>query len=337
MKTLLIAIAFTAALEAHLAAQQAPQVENAKLESRAFAGALAAQLSGFGAGPFWTAWQEPIIAGRHGDMCWNQGNGNRADNDGHAVGAPVRLEGPAAVVVLVRMENAQISQLRVASPDCRFDAGGLPFYWINGVPAGESIAWLRAQVAGNHADEAILAVAMHSGQAADRALDELIAPSEPERVREKTTFWIGTTRGAQGVDVLKRVLANDTSEKVREQVVFALSQSGQPAGMAAVLDAARNDKDPRIRSRALFWAAQKAASQQARDTINRAIENDPERSVKEQAVFALSQLPGDQGVPLLINVAKNNPDPAVRKKAFFWLGQSKDPRAVEFFAQVLKP
>jgi HEAT repeat protein len=54
-------------------------------------------------------------------------------------------------------------------------------------------------------------------------------------------------------------------------------------------------------------------------------------------VFALSQLPGDQGVPLLINVAKNNPDPAVRKKAFFWLGQSKDPRAVEFFAQVLKP
>jgi HEAT repeat protein len=107
--------------------------------------------------------------------------------------------------------------------------------------------------------------------------------------------------------------------------------------MAAVLDGARNDKDPRIRSRALFWVAQKAAGNQGQDAINGAIENDPERSVKEQAVFALSQLPGDQGVPLLINVAKNNPDPAVRKKAFFWLGQSKDPRAVEFFAQFLKP
>jgi len=41
-------------------------------------------------------------------------------------------------------------------------------------------------------------------------------------------------------------------------------------------------------------------------------------------------------VPLLINVAKNNPDPAVRKKAMFWLGQSKDPRALDFFTQVLK-
>lgn len=59
--------------------------------------------------------------------------------------------------------------------------------------------------------------------------------------------------------------------------------------------------------------------------------------MKEQAVFALSRLREDQGLPLLINVAKNNPDPAVRKKAFFWLGQSKDPRAVEFFAQVLQP
>jgi hypothetical protein len=332
MKTILIAIALTAALKA----QQPPQVENAKLESRSFSGTLPAQISSFGAGPFWTAWQEPIIPGRHGDMCWNQGNGNRSDSDGHAAGAPVRLEGPSAVVVLARMENAQVGQLRVGSPDCRFDAGGLPFYWINGVPAGESVNWLKAQTAGNHPDEAILAIAMHSGQAADRALDEMIAPNQPERVREKTAFWIGTTRGAPGVDVLKRMLANDTSEKVREQVVFALSQSGQPAGMAAVLDSARNDKDPRIRSRALFWAAQKA-SQQARDTINRAIENDPDRSVKEQAVFALSQLPGDQGVPLLINVAKNHPDPAVRKKAFFWLGQSKDSRAVEFFAQVLKP
>jgi HEAT repeat protein len=52
-------------------------------------------------------------------------------------------------------------------------------------------------------------------------------------------------------------------------------------------------------------------------------------------VFALKQLPENQGVPLLIEVAKSNPDPAVRKKAMFWLGQSTDPRALDFFAQVL--
>jgi HEAT repeat protein len=58
--------------------------------------------------------------------------------------------------------------------------------------------------------------------------------------------------------------------------------------------------------------------------------------VKKKAVFALSQLPKEEGVPLLINVARTNQNPAVRKQAMFWLGQSKDPRAIDFFTQVLK-
>jgi hypothetical protein len=328
MKTLTIALLTITGVWA-----QQPQVENAKFETRAFAGTLATQLSGFGSGPFWTAWSEPMIAGQHGDMCWT--NGNRFDE--HATGAPVRLEGQTAVVVLVRMENAQVDQIRVASPDCRFDGGGISFYWITGVAASESVNWLKAQVTGKRVDTAILAIALHSGAAADQALDELVSANQPDRVREKTAFWLGNSRGARGVDVLKRMLANDPSQKVREQVVFALSQSKEPAGMATLLDTAKNDKDGRVRSRALFWLAQKAANKQTRDAISNAVLNDPDRAVKEQAVFALKQLPEDQGVPLLIDVAKNNPDPAVRKKAMFWLGQSRDPRAVDFFAQVLKP
>ncbi len=57
--------------------------------------------------------------------------------------------------------------------------------------------------------------------------------------------------------------------------------------------------------------------------------------MKKRAVFALSQLPKDEGIPLLIKIAKTNRNPAVRKQAMFWLGQSKDPRALDFFAEVL--
>jgi HEAT repeat protein len=271
-------------------------------------------------------------------MCWSNGN----NQNERATGAPVRLEGQTSLVVLVRVENAQIDQIRIASFDCRFDGGGLPFYWITAVPAAESVNWLKAQVSGRQLESAILAIALHAGPAADQALDDLILPSQPEKVRERTAFWLGSSRGAHGVDVLKRMMASDPSQKVREQVVFALSQSKEPAGMAAVIDAAKNDRDAQVRGKALFWLAQKAASvvssnKQAQDTISNAVLNDPDRAVKEQAVFALQQLPADQGVPLLINVAKNNPDPAVRKKAMFWLGQSRDPRALEFFALVLKP
>jgi HEAT repeat protein len=89
-----------------------------------------------------------------------------------------------------------------------------------------------------------------------------------------------------------------------------------------------------VRSQALFWLAHKAG-QKAVGTITGAIENDPDTEVKKKAVFALSQLPKDEGVPKLIEVAKNNRNREVRKQAMFWLGQSNDPRALEFFEQVL--
>ncbi len=78
------------------------------------------------------------------------------------------------------------------------------------------------------------------------------------------------------------------------------------------------------------------AGQKVAAAITERIEQDPDTEVKKRAVFALSQMPKDEGVPLLINVARTNTNPAVRKQAMFWLGQSKDPRAVEFFAEILK-
>jgi HEAT repeat protein len=266
-------------------------------------------------------------------MCWSNGNNNE---DGHAMGAPVRLEGQTTLLMLVRVENSQVDQIRVSSLDCRFDGGGLPFYWFTGVSPEQSVAWLKTQVAEKNPDRAIMAIAMHSGPAADRALDELTASSQPARVRERTAFWLGNSRGAHGLDVLRRMIANDPDVRVREQVIFAISQSKDPSALPLLIEEARNDKTPQLRSKALFWLAQKAQNKQAADTISNAVLNDPDRAVKEQAVFALKQLPESEGVPLLINVAKSNPDPAVRKKAIFWLGQSKDPRAIDYFAQVLK-
>ena len=61
-----------------------------------------------------------------------------------------------------------------------------------------------------------------------------------------------------------------------------------------------------------------------------------EIEVKRRAVFALSQLPSAEGVPLLIDLARNHRIPEVRRQAMFWLGQSKDPRAIDFFEQILR-
>ena len=99
--------------------------------------------------------------------------------------------------------------------------------------------------------------------------------------------------------------------------------------------AARGNSDPDIRGEAIFWLGQKAGAK-ASAAITESIENDPETEVKKRAVFALSQLPKSEGVPLLIKVARTNANPAVRKQAMFWLAQSRDPRAIDFFAEILK-
>ena len=57
---------------------------------------------------------------------------------------------------------------------------------------------------------------------------------------------------------------------------------------------------------------------------------------ERQAVFALSQMPKDEGVPKMIEVARTNRNAEVRKQAMFWLGQSGDPRALEFFEDILR-
>jgi HEAT repeat protein len=315
---------------------QQPTIENAKLETRGVSGSIAAELSTLGQGPYWTGWSEPIIPGQHNDVCSWYRNGNSFDT-GRTPGTPVRLEGETALVVLVRVENGQPGEVKLSSPDCRLDAGGLPFYWLTGVSPAESIAWLESRIAPGRNGSPITMIALHRDAAADRALDALTADNQPVDTRRRAALALGTSRGPHGVARLKQMLASETVPEVRERVVLALSQSKEPAAMPLVAGAARNDKDARVRGQALMWLAQRASAQVSREAIRNAIANDPEFSVKQRAINALSQMPDGEGIPTLIDVAKTSKDPNLCKRAMRQLGQSRDPRALDFFAQVLKP
>lgn len=253
----------------------------------------------------------------------------------------VKLEGADRMVVLYRVADRKVDRVRVFSEDCRLDAGGRPVHWLEHVrPADsiallESLATIEADARGRITDGAITALALHGDPAADASLERLVAPNQPENVRKKVTFWLGNSRGRRGFDALRRVLREDPSVEVRKSAVFGLSQSRVPETLDALVSIARSDTEPRLRSEALFWLAQKAGAKVSAAIAER-IDQDPDTDVKKKAVFALSQLPKDEGVPLLIKVARTNTNPEVRKQAMFWLGQSKDSRALEFFADVLR-
>jgi hypothetical protein len=328
-----------------LLAQQ-PRVSNARLEARPVSGGLDATfraILGAQSSPAWVGYAEPIIPGDRQSCCWDNGGGcsleHHSGDPGVTVSRPqtVKLEGPTHLVVLYRVENHQIGKIRSFTPECDLDAGGLPFIWLTGVTAPESIRLLLSFAKNMVATEAALsAIALHANPAADQALEELVAPSQPEKVRRQAIFWLGTSRGRRGLEIVSRVVREDSSDKIREHAVFALTQSKAPEALSIVVAVAHSDRSPRVRGEALFWLAQRAGEQMAKSAINDAIRNDPETEVKKKAVFALTQMPEGQGVPLLIQVARNNHNPDVRKQAVFWLGQSKDARALGFIEDVLK-
>ena len=129
--------------------------------------------------------------------------------------------------------------------------------------------------------------------------------------------------------------AGDSRNRMPMTALSALALHPGTAATDRLIAFARDDTRARVRSQALFWLAQRAGDEAVR-TIGNAIDADPELEVKRQAVFALSRLPRAEGVPLLIQLARAHRVPEIRRQAMFWLGQSKDPRAVEFFEEILK-
>jgi hypothetical protein len=244
--------------------------------------------------------------------------------------------------VFLRFENGTIRQVRAFSTDCAIDAPTSTIYWLQDVEPAQSIAYLESLLKQGDSrgrggsDEIVSAIALHAGTTADAAVERLVQPGQPSKLRGEVAFWIGSTRGAHGLDVLLALIKSDQNRDFLEQAIFAISQSEEhERAFDELIRLARHDPRHDVREHSLFWLAQEAG-QKAAGTITDAIENDPDTDVKKKAVFALSEMPHEEGVPLLIDQARKNRNPVVRKEAIFWLGQSEDPRALDFITSILE-
>jgi hypothetical protein len=150
--------------------------------------------------------------------------------------------------------------------------------------------------------------------------------------------WFNDVRPDDSIAWLSSLVSTaataDRDRRVEDMAMTAISLHDTPAADRVLVGWARNHLDRRTRGQALFWLGVRA-SREALAAIVGAIDDDPDTEVKKKAVFALSQMPKDQGVPKLIEVARTNRNPQVRKQAMFWLGQSGDPRALQFFEEIL--
>lgn len=326
---------------------QQPKVINAQLHTESAGAGLQAAIeqAKHTGGPLWVGYAVAAVPGSRFSMCSSEDsmkqdgccgvyrleseNNNYRSSDGdHGT--------ETSIAVLARIEKGAIDRIRFIGTSCQLDAGGLPFTWLAEVKPDESVAWLSSLVTADdkrHSDQALAAISMHETPKATTALEGFASSSNPLWLREKSAFWLGAGRGHEGFLALKK-MEGDADPEFRKKLVFDLFVSRDPAGVDDLIGMAKSDKDVGVREQAIFWVGQKAGKK-AVAMLKDTIDNDPEVGVKKKAVFALSQLPKDEAVPELLHVAQTNASPTVRKEAIFWLGQTHDPRALDYFEQIL--
>jgi HEAT repeat protein len=327
-----------------------PDIRNAStvvLQNQKGLDAEVTALSGREEKRIWIAWNASAIEGRGGMCCHTRHRGVERrmvcplDDTSLTMTLDeevVRIHpaGTSDLVVLARLGKRGVEKVAAYRADCALDADGASVYRIEGVKQRESVDYLSRLVGdsrGDLSDQAMLALALHDGPAAQAAL-ERFTEANRATTRKQAGFWLGATRGRDSLDILRRMVMQDPNSEVREQSVFAVSMVDAPEATDLLIDLAKDGETSEVRSQALFWLAEKAGSRVSQLILD-AVTEDPDLEVKQHAVFALSQLPQDEAVPLLIDVARSNRNAEVRRAAMFWLGESNDPRALEFFERIL--
>lgn len=147
---------------------------------------------------------------------------------------------------------------------------------------------------------------------------------------------LGMVEPDVAADYLLGEVVRTAPGKAAEHAVFAATLGAGVEPWPELLRIARDDDIARrVRKSAVFWVGQ-AASERATEGLREVVgDAAADVEVRESAIFALSQRPADEAVPALIEIARTAPEPELRKSAIFWLGQSNDPRALDFFEEIL--
>ncbi len=236
---------------------QTPAVVNGTLETRAATQSVEREIAAIGArasGPVWVGYAVAANAGDRQSGCW------AADGftSGTRVG-PLKLEGADSLYILYRIVDRTVQQIRVASPECPLDTGGLTLHWLTGVRAADSVDWLASVATGESsrklANTATMAIALHGDS---QATDRLIALARSGRTadaRGTALFWVAQRAGDKAVGTITQAL-DDPETDIRKKAVFALSQLPKDEGVPKLIEVARSHRDPSVRKQAMFWLGQ---------------------------------------------------------------------------------
>ena len=160
-------------------------------------------------------------------------------------------------------------------------------------------------------------------------------PSEDQESRKAAIHHLGERQTDASTAELVRIYDADQNREVRRTIIHALSEDKSQRAEDKLFEIARAADDPEMRKTAIHMIGERAGRRSLellRDTLD---SSTADTQIQIQALHAISERPAEESVPLLIKAAKSHPNSQVRRAAIHWLGESGDPRALEYFKQVL--
>lgn len=142
-------------------------------------------------------------------------------------------------------------------------------------------------------------------------------------------------RGEVVTDELLRLYDAEQIVDVKRSILQSLSEIKSPRVEDKLFQVASSDANVELRRQAIRQLGERAGQRALKflsDTVDKSDEN---TEVQLQAVRAISERSKDESVPILIRIARTHPNQSVRRLAMRELGESGDPRAIDFFREVL--
>ena len=170
-----------------------------------------------------------------------------------------------------------------------------------------------------------------------RALARLseIARNDTNAELRKTAIRTMGERGEAAVDELLKLFASETVPDVKRTILQSLSEIKSERVEDKLFEVAKSNDHADLRRQAIRLLGERVSKRSFEFLSATAQSADATAEVQMQAVKAISERRSEESVPLLIKIARTHSNHAVRKQAIRSLGETGDPRAIEYFREVL--
>ncbi|PYS74152.1 MAG: hypothetical protein DMF69_02640 [Acidobacteria bacterium] len=162
-----------------------------------------------------------------------------------------------------------------------------------------------------------------------------IAKTESNPELRKQAIRVLSQRGEAAVDDLIKLFDAEQVADIRRSILQTLSEIKTQRVEDKLFAVAASSDDLNVRKTAIRLLGERASQKSLEFLSTTAQSNDGNTEVQVQAVRAISQRQASESVPILIKIAKTHQNQLVRKQAIRLLGETGDPRAIEFFREVL--